>query len=114
MTTDWQSLPCSACSGSGWAQHFADEELQCRKCGGQGKLIASKEPNVNTTQVLKWLSANWSLVSGAIAAGLAAYTSSGSTRTALMAVAAYLLGHATSASPAVQTVKARIAKGRIS
>lgn len=61
-------------------------------------------------KLLKYVVDNWSLLAGGALTGLSAFQASGSFKTSLMAVGSYLLGHASAASPQVNTLKARFAK----
>jgi hypothetical protein len=65
---------------------------------------------MNSKSVLAYVIANWSLVSGGALAGLSSFMSTGSLKTALVAVGSYLLGHASVKSPQVNAIKAHFSR----
>lgn len=109
MIPDMKHVLCPKCAGEG----FVNNGPMCRHCEGKGKLAAEityKESTMTSKQVLDYVIANWSLFSSAVSAGFASYVSTSNTKTALIAFAAYLFGHATVKSPAVASFKAAIKK----
>jgi hypothetical protein len=108
--SDWTVIICQGCNGSGWCKLFEDEEVECRKCKDRGKPVVdtnTKPELPSAKEVARTLCSHWPLISGTVAVGLATYAVNSDWQQTLVAMLAYLFGHAQTPSPAaVATTRA--------
>ena len=95
---DWQTTDCPRCGGGGWLliKTDLDDGLLCPLCRGSGKLAEeiNRRNLVNIGTVIQFIFSNWSLIGGALMAAFAVFQSGGNLQAALLALIAFLFGHA--------------------